>query len=87
MTNARHSRKIKSEYNLDNAWVHARERLALLEDRQDPGTIRHLEALGVSDGWHCLEAGGGGGRTSVWGWGGAGRGVRVRASVLVAPFL
>ena len=22
----------------------------------DPGTIRHLEALGVSGGWRCLEA-------------------------------
>ena len=22
---------------------------------QDPGTIRHLEALGVEAGWHCLE--------------------------------
>ncbi len=57
---------IKSEYSHDNTWVLARERLALLEARADPGTIRHLEALGVGDGWRCLEIGGGGGSITAW---------------------
>jgi SAM-dependent methyltransferase len=32
----------------------------------DPGTIRHLEALGVGQGWSCLEVGGGGGSIAAW---------------------
>ncbi len=56
----------KSEYGLDNAWVQARERLAALEARADPRTIRQLEALGVSAGWQCLEIGGGGGSITKW---------------------
>jgi hypothetical protein len=42
-------------YLLPNAWRQARERLALLEQVLDPGTTRHLEALGVAAGWQCLE--------------------------------
>jgi SAM-dependent methyltransferase len=57
---------IKSEYRLDNAWEHARERLAALERRHDPGTIRHFETLGVTEGWQCLEVGGGGGSITEW---------------------
>jgi SAM-dependent methyltransferase len=57
---------IKSEYRFDNAWLQARERLAALEAQLDPSTIRHLQALGVGEGWHCLEVGGGGG--SITGW-------------------
>jgi 16S rRNA A1518/A1519 N6-dimethyltransferase RsmA/KsgA/DIM1 with predicted DNA glycosylase/AP lyase activity len=37
-----------------------------LEARWDPGTIRHLETLGVGEGWHCLEIGGGGGSIAEW---------------------
>jgi SAM-dependent methyltransferase len=58
--------RIKSEYFLDNAWFQARERLAALEGRHDPGTIRQLEALGGIDGWQCLEIGGGGGSITEW---------------------
>jgi SAM-dependent methyltransferase len=57
---------IKSEYSADNDWVHARERLALLEAGTDVGTIRHLEALGVTEAWRCLEVGGGGGSITEW---------------------
>jgi SAM-dependent methyltransferase len=59
-------RAIKSQYISENAWVRARERLAGLETRLDPGTIRYLEALGVGAGWHCLEVGGGGGSIAEW---------------------
>jgi SAM-dependent methyltransferase len=53
-------------YAFDNAWQRARERLALLESAFDPDTNRHLEALGVGEGWSCLEVGGGGGATVSW---------------------
>ena len=54
------------EYTLDNTWHQAWRRLALLETWLDPGTIRHLETLGVDEGWHCLEVGGGGGSIVEW---------------------
>lgn len=54
------------EYTLDNTWQQARRRLALLEAWLDPGTIRHLETLGVGEGWDCLELGGGGGSIVEW---------------------
>lgn len=54
------------EYLLDNAWQQQRQRLAGLEAWFDPGTVRHLEALGVGPGWRCLEAGGGGGSIAAW---------------------
>ncbi len=37
-----------------------------LEAALDPETIRHLVALGVTDGWHCLEVGAGGGSVAEW---------------------
>jgi SAM-dependent methyltransferase len=55
-----------ARYTLDNAWQHARERLALLEGLADPSTIRHLESLGVAPGWCCWEAGAGGGSIAAW---------------------
>jgi hypothetical protein len=45
------------QYVYDNTWQNARERIALLETVYDPGTIRHLEALGIADGWRCLPSG------------------------------
>jgi 2-polyprenyl-3-methyl-5-hydroxy-6-metoxy-1,4-benzoquinol methylase len=57
---------IKSQYLSDNAWVHARERLAAAERVYDPGTQRHLAGLGVSEGWRCLVIGGGGGSIVEW---------------------
>jgi len=43
-----------------------RTRLALSESAYDPDTIRQLEALGVSEGWRCLEVGAGGGSIAQW---------------------
>jgi phospholipid N-methyltransferase len=57
---------LKIEYRFDNDWFQARERLAAIEAGSDPVTIRHLEALGVGEGWHCLEVGGGGGSITEW---------------------
>jgi SAM-dependent methyltransferase len=41
-------------------------RLRVQESALDPVTFGHLEALGVAPGWHCLEAGAGGGSVAVW---------------------
>ena len=42
------------------------ERLKLQEDTVDPPTIRHLETIGVSQGWKCLEVGAGAGSIAQW---------------------
>lgn len=42
------------------------ERLTGIEVTWDPGTIAHLEALGVRPGWTCLEVGAGGGSIARW---------------------
>jgi SAM-dependent methyltransferase len=55
-----------AQYSLDNAWERGRRRLALLEQHLDPITQRRLLALGVKDGWDCLEVGGGGGSVARW---------------------
>src|SRR5688572_14967014 len=53
-------------YVFDNAAPQAPARLAALADVHDGGTIRHLLALGVTDGWKCLEVGGGLGTVTRW---------------------
>jgi ubiquinone/menaquinone biosynthesis C-methylase UbiE len=53
-------------YALENAWEQAGRRLALLEQHLDPMTQRRLLALGVSEGWQCLEVGGGRGSIARW---------------------
>jgi SAM-dependent methyltransferase len=51
---------------MDNAWQGERQRLAALESRYDLGTIRHLKALDVGEGWRCWEVGAGGGSIAAW---------------------
>jgi SAM-dependent methyltransferase len=53
-------------YAFDNVWDRARQRLTRLEIWLDPGTVRHLDALGVGPGWRRLEAGAGGGSIATW---------------------
>jgi hypothetical protein len=53
-------------YVFDNSWEKERVRLAGLESMLDPGTRRHLDAIGVGAGWTCLEIGGGGGSVVQW---------------------
>jgi len=53
-------------YAFDNAWQHARHRLALLEHCLDPATFSRIKSLGLADGWKCLEAGAGGGSVAQW---------------------
>jgi SAM-dependent methyltransferase len=42
------------------------ERLARLERARDPGSTARLEALGVGEGWRCLEMGAGRGSIARW---------------------
>jgi len=74
-------------YRLDNAWDQARQRLALLEGLLDPISQRRLSALGVSDGWRCLEVGGGGGSLTRWLCGRVGPTGRVTATDIDPRFL
>jgi len=57
-----------SEYTLAQRLdpVAEQARLARIHDYQDPPTIRRLEALGVTAGWHCLDVGAGGGSIAAW---------------------
>src|SRR5215475_6958128 len=57
---------IMSSYAFDNSWYRARQRLALLEQCLDAGTCRRISALGLADGWQCLEVGAGAGSVARW---------------------
>lgn len=54
------------EYALDNSWEKAKRRLSLLEHYLDPMTRRRTTALGLREGWRCLEVGAGGGSVASW---------------------
>jgi SAM-dependent methyltransferase len=53
-------------YIFDNAAVQAATRLSALAAIFDPGTVRHLTEMGVTEGWTCLEIGAGGGTIANW---------------------
>ena len=53
-------------YIVPNAWEHARRRLDLLEASYDPTSFSRATALGVGEGWRCLDAGAGGGSFARW---------------------
>jgi ubiquinone/menaquinone biosynthesis C-methylase UbiE len=53
-------------YALDNTWDRARRRLSLLEQYLDPMTRRRISALGIAEGWKCLEIAAGGGSIACW---------------------
>src|SRR5262245_54846529 len=53
-------------YIYDQAWKAERERLAALEELHDEAATGRLAALGVSDGWRCLEVGCGAGSIARW---------------------
>lgn len=55
-----------AEYLLDHAWTQEQERLEVLERVHDPATHRRIEALGIRDGWRCLEVGAGRGSVARW---------------------
>jgi SAM-dependent methyltransferase len=74
-------------YIYDQAWHAERERLAGIEAMWDPGTERHCEALGLVEGWRCLEVGAGGGAIVEWLARRVGPGGRVVATDLDTRFL
>ena len=53
-------------YAIDQAWHRERERLASLEAVFDPWEIPQFEAVGIKEGWNCLEIGAGGGSIAEW---------------------
>ncbi len=55
-----------SAHIFDHTWEGERPRLEGLEAGLDPGTVRHLEDLGVNAGWRCWEVGAGAGSIAAW---------------------
>ena len=53
-------------YIFDNSSTAEYQRLDLMSEMLDPGTRAHLAALGLGDGWNCLELGGGNGSMTAW---------------------
>jgi ubiquinone/menaquinone biosynthesis C-methylase UbiE len=53
-------------YIFDNASAAEYQRLDLMSKILDPGTRASLTALGLREGWHCLELGGGDGSMTEW---------------------
>ena len=53
-------------YLLDNAAAHPGDRFGALSALFDPVTTRHLDQLGVADGWRCWEVGAGGPSMPTW---------------------
>jgi len=53
-------------YVFDNDSAHAPDQHRCLADLLDPITTARLAATGVTDGWHCLDVGAGGGSVAVW---------------------
>jgi SAM-dependent methyltransferase len=51
-------------YLLDNRRPEAGARFAALAELFDPWTFRHLENVGLGEGWRCWEVGAGGGSVS-----------------------
>jgi SAM-dependent methyltransferase len=50
-----------STYVFDPDWTMERDRLRALESLFDEASMRHLDRLGVTEGWRCLEVGCGAG--------------------------
>jgi hypothetical protein len=53
-------------YILDDASAFEYQRLDLMSKILDPWTRGYLTTLGVAEGWHCLELGGGNGSIAEW---------------------
>lgn len=62
MTSAVHSQRT----DLADPSVNALTRFKALSQMFDVATKRYLSGCGLRQGWHCLEAGAGGGSIAVW---------------------
>jgi len=58
--------KQTTSYLFDNAGTQVPDRFAALAAMYDPSSFRHLAAIGVRAGWHCLDIGAGGGSVARW---------------------
>jgi SAM-dependent methyltransferase len=76
-----------STYVFDNRAPEALRRFANLSALWDPWTVRHLEQVGITTGWSCLEVGAGGGTIARWMSDQVGRSGRVLATDLDARHL
>jgi SAM-dependent methyltransferase len=76
-----------ARYVYDQQWREERARLAGMEALWDPGTRALMSALGVAEGWTCLEVGAGGGSMSEWLAGQVGPSGRVVATDVYTKFL
>ncbi|WP_165963988.1 class I SAM-dependent methyltransferase [Actinomadura sp. KC216] len=76
-----------TRYVYDSGWRLETRRLLANQAIWDPGTIQHFETLGVGEGWHCLEVGGGCGSIARWLADRVGPGGRVVAGDLVTERL
>ena len=56
----------RSSYSLDRTGPREKQRLEAQAPFLDPGTIRHVKALGLLSGWHCAEVGAGAGSIAIW---------------------
>ena len=57
---------LAASYVVPNSWERARRRLELLEACYDTASFRRASALGVREGWRCLDAGAGHGSFARW---------------------
>ena len=76
-----------SEYLFENQAPEAANRFDALASLFDPVTIRHLEDLGVTEGWQCWDIGAGGGSIASWLAGRVGRSGQVMATDLDVRWL
>lgn len=60
------SKQTEGQYLFPHSWEGEGDRLTALASAFDPISRRHLEALGVADGWRCLEVGAGTGTIAEW---------------------
>jgi SAM-dependent methyltransferase len=57
---------IPDKYALDNARDEAQARMTGLSAVYDATTERHLQRVGITTGWHCLEVGAGSPSIPIW---------------------
>jgi SAM-dependent methyltransferase len=57
---------MSDDYVFDNAGSRALSRFLELSRLYDANTIRHIEEVGIDEGWSCLEVGVGGGSIARW---------------------
>jgi len=55
-----------TQADLADPRVNALTRFKALSEMFDATTKRHLDGCGLREGWHCLEAGAGGGSIAAW---------------------